>query len=108
MSENVPGDARAAHGEERGQGEETKRLDEPAAAPGAADGRMADLLASGRSSGELRKQLEQAATPEDEDLLSRLNALDFVNGIVGDAPDMPEREERPTQPPARWGKVGAA
>ncbi len=91
MSENVPGDARAAHGEEHGRIEETKRLDEPAAAPGAADGRMADLLASGRSSGELRKQLEQTATPEDEDLLSRLNALDFVNGIVGDAPDMPER-----------------
>ena len=72
-------------------GKEPERLDEPPKTPDAADGRMADLLASGRASGELRRQLEQTETPESEDLLQRINALDFLNGVVGDAPDMPER-----------------
>ena len=38
-------------------GKEPERLDEPPKTPDAADGRMADLLASGRASGELRRQL---------------------------------------------------
>jgi hypothetical protein len=66
-------------------GKEPERLDEPPKTPDAADGRMADLLASGRASGELRRQLEQTETAESEDLLQRLNALDFLNGVVGDA-----------------------
>jgi serine/threonine protein kinase len=55
------------------------------------DGRMADLLASGRTGSDVRRELEQTTTPEGEDLLSRLNALDFLTGIVGEASDMPER-----------------
>ncbi len=56
-----------------------------------ADGRMAELLASGRTAGDLRRQVEAEEHEHSEDLLSRLNALDFVGGIVGDAGDMPER-----------------
>ncbi|MEQ1631792.1 MAG: serine/threonine-protein kinase [Planctomycetota bacterium] len=55
------------------------------------DSKMAELLASGRPGSDLRKQLEQTSTPEGEDLLSRLNALDFLSGVVGEGTDMPER-----------------
>ena len=83
MSEPVPGDSpEVASG---------RRADEPPIAPDAADGRMAELLASGRPTGDLRKQLCENAAPENEDLLARLNALDFVNGIVGGPTDAPER-----------------
>jgi len=56
-----------------------------------ADSKMADLLASGRSGADLRRQLEQTSTPEGEDLLSRLNALEFLGGVVGETSDVPER-----------------
>lgn len=57
----------------------------------ATDSKMAELLASGRSGSDLRRQLEQTSTPEGEDLLARINALEFLGGVVGEAADVPER-----------------
>lgn len=83
MSDTVPGSAPDAQGD--------RRADEPPRAPDAADGRMAELLASGRPTGDLRKQVGDSTAPENEDLMARINALDFLNGVVGEATDAPER-----------------
>ena len=83
MSDTVPGSAPDAQGD--------RRADEPPRAPDAADGRMAELLASGKPTGDLRRQVGDGAAPENEDLMARINALDFLNGVVGDATDAPER-----------------
>lgn len=83
MSEKGPGSKPDAN--------DDRRADDPPRAPDAADGRMAELLASGRPTGDLRRQITDSAAPETEDLMARLNALDFLNGVVGEATDAPER-----------------
>ena len=57
----------------------------------ATDVRMADLLRGSSSGAELRRELQQQQTPEATDLLSRLNALDFVQQVVGNTTDVPAR-----------------
>src|SRR5262245_13054024 len=57
----------------------------------AADERMAELLGSPSSGAELRRQLQRESTAEAADLLSRLNALDFVHQVVGESTDLPDR-----------------
>ncbi|MGE3174992.1 MAG: serine/threonine-protein kinase [Planctomycetota bacterium] len=58
----------------------------------ATDRRMAELLGSGAQHAEIRRKLQQGdRSDESDDLLSRLNALEFMSGIVGEATDMPER-----------------
>lgn len=52
---------------------------------------MADWLASGSSSAELRRRAQLEASDEAGDLLGRLNALDFVSSVVGEATDIPDR-----------------
>jgi predicted Ser/Thr protein kinase len=54
---------------------------------------MADLLADGvRATPDLRRQLQDEASAESDDLLARLNVLDYLDSIVGDVgSDLPER-----------------
>jgi serine/threonine protein kinase len=60
-------------------------------APDAADLRMADVLRGSSSGAELRRELEADATEASSDLLSRLNALDFVQQVVGSTSEIPAR-----------------
>ena len=48
-----------------------------------ADQRMADLLSSRSQSSDVRRQLREESTAEASDLLGRLNALDFVDTVIG-------------------------
>ena len=57
----------------------------------AADERMADVLRDSSDNADLRRQLQGEQTAEASDLLSRLNALDFVEQVVGGDASMPER-----------------
>jgi serine/threonine protein kinase len=57
----------------------------------AADSHMADVLRGARSRGGLREALRAEGTPESDDVIGRLNALDFVDGLVGEATEMPGR-----------------
>ncbi|MHC5064543.1 MAG: serine/threonine-protein kinase, partial [Planctomycetota bacterium] len=62
--------------------------------PSSADSRMADLLAeSGQKRlSEVRKELREESTGESEDLLSRMNALDYLDSVVGQvSSDLPQR-----------------
>ena len=52
-------------------------------APDDADLRMADVLRGSSSGAELRRELQGETTAAVSDLLSRLNALDFVQQVVG-------------------------
>ncbi|MEC9048273.1 MAG: serine/threonine-protein kinase, partial [Planctomycetota bacterium] len=56
-----------------------------------ADRRMAELLRGGSHTADLRRALEGEDSAESSDVLSRLNALDFVEQIVGSDHDLPER-----------------
>lgn len=56
-----------------------------------ADLRMAELLAAGSSTAEIRRKLQAETSASAEDLLARYNALEFVSGCVGEEHDMPER-----------------
>ncbi|MEC8253608.1 MAG: serine/threonine-protein kinase [Planctomycetota bacterium] len=56
-----------------------------------ADRRMAELLRGGSGTADLRRALEGEDSAESTDVLSRLNALDFVEQIVGSDHDLPER-----------------
>ncbi len=58
---------------------------EPGPPDSSADRRMADLLADTSSAAELRRRLQGDATaaPDREDLLARVNALEFVDAVVG-------------------------
>jgi hypothetical protein len=52
---------------------------------------MAQLLSEDRESlGHSRRRLHKEHSSVSEDLLGRLNALDFVNSVVGEATDVPE------------------
>ncbi len=56
------------------------------------DDRMADIL-RGQSGGRnrLRDSLRDEATPAADDILGRLNALEFVDSMVGEVTDVPDR-----------------
>ncbi len=56
-----------------------------------ADVRMAEVLSGSTSNADLRRKLQSEQTEEASDLLSRLNALDFVHQVVGGETDLPER-----------------
>lgn len=60
-------------------------------APDAADLRMADVLRGSSSGAELRRELQHDTTAAASDLLSRLNALDFVQQVVGNTIDAPSQ-----------------
>ena len=60
------------------------------ARPSAADRRMADLLRGDSGTADLRQSLEGEDSQEASDVLSRLNALDFVEQVVGSDHDLPE------------------
>jgi serine/threonine protein kinase len=62
-----------------------------AEAPDAADLHMADVLRGSRSGAELRRQLQHDTTPVADDLRGRLDALEFVERVVGGGEDMPSR-----------------
>lgn len=80
-------------GAERRADEHERRPADPAAGDDSgsgADQRMADLLRDSSTGAELRKRLQQDESGDADDLLSRLNALDFVQQVVGGA-ELPER-----------------
>jgi hypothetical protein len=56
-----------------------------------ADSRMAEILAGHRAPATVRRQLRTDDSAVAGDLLERLNALEFVDSIVGGAGDLPER-----------------
>jgi serine/threonine protein kinase len=56
-----------------------------------ADVRMAEILSGSGTGADVRRRLQGESSKEAEDLLGRLNALDFVNAIVGETTDLPER-----------------
>ena len=58
--------------------------------PSGVDERMARILAEG-ATGEAKSRLQQERSAESEDLLARIQALDFVSSVVGEAADLPER-----------------
>ncbi len=57
----------------------------------ATDHRMAEVLRGSSSGADLRKQLQDDTTAAASDLLARLNALDFVQQVVGAPTDVPSR-----------------
>ncbi|MCC7063131.1 MAG: serine/threonine protein kinase [Planctomycetes bacterium] len=57
----------------------------------AADARMADMLRGSTSGAELRRELVSDDTEQASDLLARLDALDFVQQVVGGSSDVPTR-----------------
>ncbi|GDY02956.1 hypothetical protein LBMAG49_22850 [Planctomycetota bacterium] len=59
--------------------------------PDGADERMAQMLSSTLSSADLRQQLKHETSADAEDLLSRIQALDFLNSVVGESCLLPER-----------------
>jgi len=56
-----------------------------------ADRRMADVLRESSSHAEVRRKLQGEDSDEASDILSRLNALDFVQQVVGGEIDLPDR-----------------
>lgn len=56
-----------------------------------ADVRMAQLLSGSNNNAELRRKLQGEHTEEASDMLSRLNALDFVQQVVGGHSELPDR-----------------
>lgn len=60
-------------------------------APDETDLRMVDVLRGSKSGADLRRKLQQDTSHEATDLLARLNALDFVEQVVGDKADVPDR-----------------
>ena len=58
---------------------------------GSADLRMAQVLSGSSNNADLRRKLQGEATDEASDLLSRLNALDFVQQVVGGHNELPDR-----------------
>ncbi|MEZ6037114.1 MAG: serine/threonine-protein kinase [Planctomycetota bacterium] len=57
----------------------------------AADLRLAEVLSGSSSGADLRRQLEGEDTEMASDLLARLNALEFVDQVVGGAGELPKR-----------------
>lgn len=60
-------------------------------APDATDLRMVDVLRGSESGADLRRALQHEESDEASDLLARLNALDFVQQVVGEKVDVPDR-----------------
>lgn len=56
----------------------------------ATDKRMAEVLSGSTSNVDLRRKLRDEASDEASDILSRLNALDFVQTVVGGHVDLPD------------------
>ncbi|MCK5940327.1 MAG: hypothetical protein KAI24_00045, partial [Planctomycetes bacterium] len=56
-----------------------------------ADRRMADVLRESTGHADVRRRLQDEDSDTASDLLSRLNALDFVQQVVGGEIDLPER-----------------
>jgi predicted Ser/Thr protein kinase len=56
-----------------------------------ADRRMADVLRESSSHAEVRRKLQAEESDEASDILSRLNALDFVQQVVGGEIDLPDK-----------------
>ncbi|MFM1872058.1 MAG: Serine/threonine-protein kinase PrkC [Planctomycetota bacterium] len=56
-----------------------------------ADRRMAEFLERGGSGASLRQALGRADDEESSDILARLDALDFVEQVVGPAPELPSQ-----------------
>tara|TARA_R110002072_G_scaffold241027_3_gene399573 strand:+ start:1829 stop:4708 length:2880 start_codon:yes stop_codon:yes gene_type:complete len=56
-----------------------------------ADERLAKVLSGSSSNADLRRKLQTEETEEANDLLSRLNALDFVQQVVGGHSELPDR-----------------
>src|SRR5690606_9620111 len=61
------------------------------AAPDSADQRMAQVLSGSANNAELRRKLQGEESVQASDLLSRLNALDFVQQVVGGHNELPDR-----------------
>ena len=57
----------------------------------AADERLAQVLSGTANNADLRRTLQGEESEEADDLLSRLNALDFVQQVVGGHSELPER-----------------
>ncbi|MCA8950455.1 MAG: serine/threonine protein kinase [Planctomycetes bacterium] len=70
--------------------EETS-LDPQNVGPDPADVRLAQALSGESSTDALRHSLAAERSEESEDLLARLDALDFVHRVVGEATDLPGR-----------------
>ncbi len=67
-----------------------KQQGEPVLEPDSVDARMAELLGNCSDSAGLRRELQGQQTEEASDLLSRLNALDFVQQVVGGHSELPD------------------
>ncbi|MCR9245220.1 MAG: serine/threonine protein kinase [bacterium] len=63
----------------------------PAASVDEADARLAEVLSGETTTESLRHSLTGERSDESEDLLARLDALDFVHNVVGQATDVPDR-----------------
>ncbi|MBZ0153129.1 MAG: serine/threonine protein kinase [Planctomycetes bacterium] len=59
--------------------------------PDATDARMAEFLRTTTNGAELRRELQRDGGDAANDLLARLNALDFVQQVVGSPSDLPTR-----------------
>jgi serine/threonine protein kinase len=57
----------------------------------AADARLAEVLRGSTTGKDLRRAIDSEASPEAADLRARLDALDFVQQVVGGTEDMPQR-----------------
>lgn len=55
------------------------------------DRRLVQVLSGSSSGADLRRSLQNEGTEEAADLLGRLNALEFVDGVVGSPVDVPKR-----------------
>ena len=66
-------------------------LRQPEDAVPPADAQMAEILSSSTSNADARARLGGDTSPIAEDLLGRLNALDFVDSVVGTEVDVPAR-----------------
>lgn len=64
---------------------------DPAPNGSEADERLAAVLSGSSSHADLRRKLQGEESDEASDLLSRLNALDFVQQVVGGEGDLPDR-----------------
>jgi serine/threonine protein kinase len=69
----------------------TPGQDEAQRAADATDLRLLDVLRGSSSGADLRRQLQAEQTEQASDLLGRLNALDFVQQVVGAHAEMPAR-----------------
>ncbi len=56
-----------------------------------ADQRMADVLRESEGHAQVRRRLQDEDSDEASDVLSRLNALDFVEQVVGGTAELPDR-----------------